>query len=442
MRLLFLLVFIGFQSHSQIISLENSEAWRNLSLDTVNNSLTIFFKDHYEVIDLASFKKRSYRLHLENADSELGYPHFKMNNHDYFVQPQGGLVYKIERDTFKRVDLSFNHNMQYGCSMFVYDDLIYKFGGYGLWSNRDFFTYYDEKAGEWEVQQPLRSKEIPEGLAAANHLLLADDFYIFGGNTIDRYNKRNKIKNNELWRFNFNSNKWSLLGTHDDIETNYYFNLPYEDKCLIIGPKSLILIDVLNNTKTVFEHSPVSAKILSIKNIHYANGKFYMILFDTSKTILSILDEQDFFGEEIEHTKFYKNNSYWFGLTFTWAAAIILIILGLWLGKKSLKKRGKISLLDNGMRYRNKFTEFDTESMAIIKLLLSKPYVPSNQILKIVEKEQYSTAHNERIKVQKISDINLKIATLLGRNETIISNFKAENDRRIRVYKINKQFFR
>ena len=81
------------------------------------------------------------------------------------------------------------------------------------------------------------------------------------------------------------------------------------------------------------------------------------------------------------------------------------------------------------------------ESMAILKLLLSKPQVPSSQILKIVEKEQYSPAHNERLKVQKINDINIKIATLLRNNESIITNFKAENDRRIRVYAIRKDLF-
>ena len=115
--------------------------------------------------------------------------------------------------------------------------------------------------------------------------------------------------------------------------------------------------------------------------------------------------------------------------------------MSFWLIKRNFAKRNKIKLLDNGLRYHLKFTEFDMESMAILKLLLSKPHVASNQILKIVEKEQYSPAHNERIKVQKINDINLKIATLLGTNKTIIHNFKAKNDRRIRVYQIDKQLF-
>ena len=97
--------------------------------------------------------------------------------------------------------------------------------------------------------------------------------------------------------------------------------------------------------------------------------------------------------------------------------------------------------MDNGLKYRNKFREFDKESIAILQLLLSHKEVPSSQVLQLVEKEQYSPAHNERIKVQKINDINLKIATLLGTQDDIITNFKSPQDRRIRLYKISKEHF-
>ena len=79
--------------------------------------------------------------------------------------------------------------------------------------------------------------------------------------------------------------------------------------------------------------------------------------------------------------------------------------------------------------------------MKIIKLMLSENEVPSSSILQIVEKEQYSPAHNERIKVQKISDINIKIATLLGIKEALITSFKSSKDRRIRLYKMSKEYF-
>ncbi|MCK5676945.1 MAG: hypothetical protein KAH72_00510, partial [Flavobacteriaceae bacterium] len=112
-----------------------------------------------------------------------------------------------------------------------------------------------------------------------------------------------------------------------------------------------------------------------------------------------------------------------------------------WRVVKFYKNQKKIVLLDNGLRFKNKFTEFDQESMQIIKMLLSENEISSNRILDIVEKEQYSIAHNERIKVQKLNEINLKVKILLGVNEEIINSFKSKNDRRIRIYKILKKYF-
>ncbi|MDO9037451.1 MAG: hypothetical protein Q7U59_03780 [Lutibacter sp.] len=110
-------------------------------------------------------------------------------------------------------------------------------------------------------------------------------------------------------------------------------------------------------------------------------------------------------------------------------------------GFKQFKKRKKIVLLDNGLRYQNKFVEFDLKAMKILRLLVSGDAVSSNIILNIVEESQYSPAHNERIKIQKLDEINLKIKTLLGFNGDIVQSKKSDNDKRIRLYFINKNLF-
>jgi hypothetical protein len=79
--------------------------------------------------------------------------------------------------------------------------------------------------------------------------------------------------------------------------------------------------------------------------------------------------------------------------------------------------------------------------MDILRLLLSDLEVPSRKILELVEQEQYSPAHNERMKVQKIKDINLKLKTLLGVNEDLIVSMKSKRDRRIRIYRISRYYF-
>lgn len=98
-------------------------------------------------------------------------------------------------------------------------------------------------------------------------------------------------------------------------------------------------------------------------------------------------------------------------------------------------------LLENGLRFKNKFSEFDATSMEIIRMLLSYEDVSSNKILSIKEEQQYNIAHYERLKVQKLKEINFKIKTLLGINGDVIHSGKLNKDRRIRVYSIQKNYF-
>jgi len=72
---------------------------------------------------------------------------------------------------------------------------------------------------------------------------------------------------------------------------------------------------------------------------------------------------------------------------------------------------------------------------------LSEDEATSSRILSVVEKEQYSPAHNERMKVQKINDINIKIKALLGVTDNIIESRKSEKDKRIKNYTINREYF-
>lgn len=106
-----------------------------------------------------------------------------------------------------------------------------------------------------------------------------------------------------------------------------------------------------------------------------------------------------------------------------------------------IKRRNKIILLENGLHYKNKFTEFDQKSMEVIKILLSEKEISSSKILKILEEKQYSPAHNERIKIQKLDEINVRIKDMLGINYEIINSKKADLDRRIRMYSIKGDLF-
>ena len=444
MRLFFFTVFIGLNVFSQKIYLGDITGYQNSSLDTLRQEFHVYLDDRILTIDLFNFEKRSRPIALDKGLSQE-FPYFVLpeiwvQNEVHFLYPSGGLVYRIENDTIKRIDHSFDHNMQYGTSVFEHEGTIFKYGGYGFWSDRDFFTYYDKTLMEWEVYHPIKSEIIPKGRYGHYYIKDHDKFHVFGGTRTDPDNRRKKIDYNEAWSFDFKNKEWLFLGTHDKI-TEPFMRVPYQNKLLLLKTNGMTVIDIDSNTRAVYEHSPISAQITENHKVIYHNAKFYLLITNTTGSYLNIIDEAEFFGETIEQSNFYKNQAYWLKRGGIFFLVMLIIILIFWLIKKNFVSRNKIKLLDNGLRYHLKFTEFDQESMAIIRLLLNEEEVSSSKILQIVEKPQYSPAHNERIKVQKIKDINIKISALLRSNEDMITSFKSSQDRRIRLYKIHRENF-
>ena len=83
------------------------------------------------------------------------------------------------------------------------------------------------------------------------------------------------------------------------------------------------------------------------------------------------------------------------------------------ISKYWLDRWGKIEVLENGIRYKRKFVKLDNPTIKILELLISSKKVNSSLILGLVEKEHFSKAHNERLKLQKINEINFKLKTLI-----------------------------
>ncbi len=437
MRLLFLFLFISLGSYSQKIIIDDLGDVNSVGLDSIHNELLLFYDGYYEKLNLTTFEKERFKLYGVNPFDRTNF--LVVDSLQYFVSEGGGLVYQIKNDTIKRIDNSFDHRMQTGSTLFSHNSKIYKYGGYGFWSVRNFFIYFDKLTKEWEIDELISSKEIPQGTYGGFDIQTNNEIYLFDGFKIDPFKRLERILNDEVWKYNFKSHEWKYLGKNAPIEKGV--KIKYKNKLLNAGLSNIAEIDVTGNKITFYEHNLISPKLSSDFDSFYFNNKFYCFIKKRGKVSLKLMEEKDFFGRKISTSIFYKNYTYLAYLILVYFLIPLIVLILLWYGIKHHKKNSKIVLLENGLRFKNKFTEFDAESMKIIKTLLSEEEVYSNKILKIVEKEQYSPAHNERIKVQKLNDINLKIKALLGINEKIIQSVKSKLDKRIKIYMISREYF-
>lgn len=415
------------------------------SLDSVNNAVYVYFNDYYKKIDLETFEIDSVKIVVDPQFEFKYYKPLLVNSKYYFVQTGGGLVYALQNDTIKRIDNSFNHKMQINSNLFVYDAKILKYGGYGFWSARNFLTYFDTDLLEWEAISPVNSKEVPKGTFDGLYILDHDNAYIFNGKSIDDFNKTEMYFNNEVWKYNLKLNEWRYLGTSEFIDlTHFPHPIRYKKSLLVLYTNGISIIDLGNNKHIKFKHGKYSHNVIASLNHYFLNDRFYFFFYskedNNNEVYIKSASENEFIGEFISEKPFYSKYNLLKSF-FSLIAGLLLIAFLANVGFKQFKKRKKIVLLDNGLRYQNKFIEFDQKAMGILRLLASGTAVSSNKILSIVEEKQYSAAHNERIKVQKLEEINLKIKTLLSFNGDIIQSKKSEEDKRIRQYFINKNLF-
>ena len=172
-------------------------------------------------------------------------------------------MFSLKNNEFVRIDKSFNHNMQISSSIFPYNDTIYRYGGYGFWSNRNFFTYFDKSNSEWEVVSPTGSKELPKGSHESIVTIIEDDIFVYGGFRVQEFEPINHTINDEVWKFNTTSKSWKKLGNTDFDLNNQTLKFSYHNKngFFNILNGELLVVDVLNN------------KIVNGKKLHEKFGR-------------------------------------------------------------------------------------------------------------------------------------------------------------------------
>jgi len=198
-KILYILIifFSTYQlAYSQEIKVEEFSNF----LKNNNSKLFVFLSGNY----LTKINPKAELIDSIYFDVENKFDTYQLlyNKDYYLINSLGGQVYKSHNKKFKRIDNSFTHKNQILSSIFIYDNIIYRFGGYGYFDSKNFITYFSNETLEWEV---LKTNSIifPSGLFNNKFFIHKDALYVLGGYTIDKNNRETQIENKEYWKFSF-----------------------------------------------------------------------------------------------------------------------------------------------------------------------------------------------------------------------------------------------
>lgn len=279
-----------------LISLKVFSQTKNPEIRT--NSFLFSFKDKSYLISgdsiYSSSKTREWngtKHHLEIND----YVFFENNSNGFLMHNSGGIIYQFDGTKFDRLDDSFIFNSQYESFPFIHDNSIYNFGGYGFFTFKNIFTYFNLSKKETEIvsiktplsKQPLGRKKMFSQLEG-NELFIGPGL---GYNPdIEHSYKKSKIIE-DYWKFDLIEKEWFKLGDGTSYLKNEIYHLVYhyKNKTLALTEDNIFEIDIKNNNISFYKNSNLDF----IKSIKKDRGRYLITYNKSKKGFYAILDKED-----------------------------------------------------------------------------------------------------------------------------------------------------
>lgn len=417
------------------------------TLDESSGTLWLIQKDSLYNIGLDSLiviKRFKHDLPIVDNDSLKRFntpykPIFLLGNL-YVVNDKGGEVYEWKNLKFNRIDKSFTHKMQIGSTIFPFNGMIVRYGGYGFWSYRNFFTEFHHQ--EWFALMLDSNSKVPKGRSNAIVKIINSNVYVFNGNSFIKNELYNSTQNREVWRYNHDKKIWAKLGIANKKIINNVSSIDYNQLVLIFGGANLILVDLKKNI--LKEYSYPKNQITLLGNSHFYKGFFYLIGETNNNhtnrlTIQKISEEEMFANKLITQKAYYSWEQYALLI-----GLIIFIVAGAYFWRfVYVKKRlmENIIISGNKISYMGKSLDLEEIQIAILKKLLKTDYIPASELIETIHKDHLHNSQATRTLSSLIEQINIKLRLLTGVDMDFIVLKKSDIDKRIKTYSINRNKF-
>ena len=409
----------------------------DIILDSINNQIIYQTNTSIHRIDISSLKTIS-SIKIKHPNP-TDYKIILNKNELLFLEERGGDISVLNsNDSLKKKDNSNIVNFFIGTNRFVRKDTVFKHGGYGYWTLSNFLTYFDDLSNEWQIYPISANNSIPPGIINHTGFHTNDSYYFFGGSSLDEKGTRTLSKvNDKVWQFNFKEKKWKLLGTFlggSNIKNFKSFKI--NSKLLLLDEQKVLYeINVLKNTLIKYKIAPILYRFMrDIKPIYFKNFVYFI---DESKNVNKVA-LNEITKEPIIVSKFYDTQNITEKILL--ASGFIILLIVLFFIAKRYANSKTLKLLDNGVRYKNKFIELDNLSISIIKMVEPQD-IELSKVFNLVKKDHLSKIQNERIKNQYIDQINLQLSVLTGIKEDFLIVSKSNFDKRYKIIRLNKAVY-
>ncbi len=422
----------------------------NLQLmpDLIDGRFITFQNDGYfYIIDEEDIYKTENGQTYSVFKHHINFPHFNFNflsidKKGYLISKGLGLVYTFNNNEISRIDNSFDHRNKYLSSLFAYQNRIFSFGGYGLFTDKNNIIYFDDDAKEWFEFNYYPTETQPPPRRSAISLVDESDLFILSGfrKIIDEQFNVSLEFLPDLWRLDLNSHIWEYRGEttisdllEPNIDLRFVKIVPYKENHLFITNYNCLLIDIKNNFVQKFEefnsaimtgastisYNPLSNQFMIISNNH-VDGK--------KKPIF--ISEQEFLSGEVSDYELLRktNNSYIFLIFFALIPFILFFIF------QKNTKNVKDKILKNRDNIRQQLNLY--ENRILDELLENEDSILENPyILSFYEPNMSYESKTKKLRIS-LKKINKVVSNNIRVSKDVIVKENSSYDKRIRIVRL------
>ena len=404
-----------------------------------------------KTLEFVPSKRDSLVVFLKKGFNNTNLKMINFPDKTYFVLNGGGPVLKFDNKSLIRVDNSVEQRNQFGAALFLHENKIFMYGGYGFWTYKNYLTYFDFSSNQWErYKYDPKNKFIPEGRWKPVFQKTKDKLYVLGGKSslvgntlIDR-----DIKDGFIIDFISNT----IIPVNKQINSNLSLLSSSNNGFELDGQKAYLTVDGI----TLFNFK----KNQSTVYFPYINGEFVFKnkkqntpLLSFSDSIVFIKDKQNFKTLSfISKEKILKSSKkttdifitqeakipYKRIIAISFAFFIVIFLFNLFGYKDYLNK---FILHDEFWLYFASNKIMITEDQRkIIKILESKGEFSSLDLNNVLSKKKtYAKSHLTFLRQSFIEELNSVYNKLTGDKEDLINSKKNPVDKRQIIYFAGKK---
>jgi hypothetical protein len=399
-------------------------------------------------------------FHTTYLDDLKSYIPFQIGTKNYLVHSGCGPVLEWRNDSIVRIDNSFLHRNQINSRPFIYNNEIYFFGGYGLFTFKNLLTKYSFKTKEWDEIETFGTPPSPRQYSLG--MVLQDDFYVFSGYEKDP-NHFLQMKSCEpvAWKLHLPTMQWSELGKFD---TTINLNSREGISSCFTANEKLYILPLLNYTYVYeidFIKNTISTYKGFLKNVThpYFDDKTNQVVYlnknaDGLKSIMRT-PLKEFLGNQVSQQAFIL--PWYLSLNPTIVimvvlSAVLVLILMLYANKRKSR-----FVPFNGITfhattsifyYRGKpLDTLDDAELRILDYLVQNRYrfISLNELNHLYENEIQSDNFTTVVKRREValSSLLAKLIFIMKSTEQDILVYRrSANDKRVKEIKLKDSFIK